>query len=285
MQVYRKENKLFDQAKHRSLVDNLIAVFTPEFLEKTRKFGIDSETPIFVVGLVRSGTTLVEQILASHPEVHGAGERKEIDQLAVTMHTQIQGAEPYPLCLDRLNPGMARSLAYGYLQRLAVEAGTASRIVDKMPHNYLHLGLIAMLFPRGRIVHCRRDPMDVCASAYFQNFKWMTHAASIDDIAFYYREYTRLMEHWRRVLPMPIHEVVYEEMVADTEAMSRKLVSACGLEWDERCLAFYRTKRTVQTASKLQVRQPIFNRSVGRWKPFRVPPGTAAFGLGLAEQR
>ena len=128
------------------------------------------------------------------------------------------------LRIRRLDPGMARSLAYGYLQRLAREAGSASRIVDKMPHNYLHLGLIAMLFPCARIIHCRRDPMDVCASAYFQNFKWMPHAASLEDIAFYHRQYARLMEHWRRVLPMPIHEVVYEELVANPEAVSRALV-------------------------------------------------------------
>ena len=111
--------------------------------------------------------------------------------------------------------------------------------------------------------------MDVCASAYFQNFKWMPHAASLEDIAFYHRQYARLMEHWRRVLPMPIHEVVYEELVADPEAVSRRLVAACGLDWDERCLSFYRTERVVQTASKLQVRQPIYHRSVGRWKPFQ----------------
>jgi hypothetical protein len=152
-----------------------------------------------------------------------------------------------------------------------------------MPHNYLHLGFMAMLYPRAHLIHCRRDPMDVCASAYLQNFKWMTHAATLDDIAFYYHQYTRLMEHWRRVLPTPIHEVVYEEMVADQEAMSRKLVAACGLDWDERCLAFYRTERPVQTASKLQVRQPIFHRSVGRWKRFQSHFEPLRLALGVPE--
>jgi Flp pilus assembly protein TadD len=299
LRVYRKDNirEAFDPAKHRDLVESLIAVFTPEFLEKARLLGIDSETPVFVVGLVRSGTSLVEQILASHPQVHGAGERKELDQVAATLHEQLSSragegdnrtgapflpTAAYPACVQRLDAGLVRSLAYGYLQRLARHAGTASRIVDKMPHNYLHLGLISMLFPQAHIVHCRRDPMDVCASAYFQNFKWMPHAASLEDIAFHHRYYTKLMDHWRRVLPMPIHEVVYEDMVADPVAESRKLVVACGLDWDERCLAFHRTKRVVQTASKLQVRQPIYRHAVGRWKHFQAHLEPLREALGLA---
>jgi tetratricopeptide (TPR) repeat protein len=281
-QVYRKANKLFDPERYRKLVDDIIAVFTPQLLAKGRALGIDSETPIFVVGLVRSGTTLVEQILASHPQVYGAGERMDIDQMAITMHESLKTTDRYPSCVPQLDAGLARSMAYGYLQKLARNAGAASRIVDKMPQNFLHLGFMSMLFPRCHIVHCRRDPMDVCASAYLQNFKWMTHAATMDDIAFYYRHYVRLMEHWQRVMPMPVHEVVYEEMVADQEGISRKLVAACGLDWDERCLNFHRTVRTVQTASKLQVRQPMSKSSVGRWKRFEAhfEPLRLAIGVG-----
>ena len=205
--VYRLANQAFDAGNQRALIDSLIAAFTPSFLERVRTFGVDSEVPVFVVGLVRSGTSLVEQILASHPQVHGAGERKEIDQLANNLkedggrmrdesnRSDSSSIVPpssisrYPACLQHMDPGAARSLAYGYLQRLARQAGAASRIVDKMPHNYLHLGLIAMLFPRARIIHCRRDPLDVCASAYFQNFKWMPHTASLEDIAFHHGQY------------------------------------------------------------------------------------------------
>src|SRR5262249_44642481 len=304
-QVYRQANQAFDAGKHRALIDSLIAVFTPAFLNGVRTFGSDREAPVFVVGLVRSGTRLVEQILASHPQVHGAGERKEIDQLATSLsvvnggvvsgdwlpetrhpapltphHSPRTPPLRYPGCVQHLDPGTARSLAYGYLQRLARQAGAASRIVDKMPHNYLHLGLIAMLFPRARIIHCRRDPLDVCASAYFQNFKWMPHAASLEDIAFHHGQYERLMEHWRRVLPVPIHEVVYEELVADPRAVSRALVAACGLDGEGRCLRFSRNDRVVRTASKLQVRRPIYGSSVGRWKAFQAPLEPLRLALG-----
>jgi len=267
-EVYRRSNQAFDPQLHLKLIDDLIAFFTPEFFARTRHYGADSEVPVFVVGMVRSGTSLVEQILASHPHVFGAGELKDIDQMSVSMPQRLGAAAGYPLCLANIDPAAARTLAYTYLLRLARNSGAVLRVVDKMPHNYLNLGLICLLFPRARIIHCRRDPLDVCASAYFQNFKWLPYTASLDDIAFYHRQYERLMEHWRRVLPTRIHEVVYEEMVADQEAVSRRLIESCGLEWDDRCLDFHKSARPVRTASKLQVRRPIYTRSVARWKRF-----------------
>jgi len=267
-EVYRQSGQSFDQARHLDLIDRLIAFFTTEFFQRMEAFGADSEMPLFVVGMVRSGTSLVEQILASLPRVFGAGELKDIDKLATTLPQQLNVPEAYPDCLAHVDPATARKLAYAYLQRRAVPCGASLRMIDKMPHNYLHLGLIAVLFPRARIIHCRRDPMDNCAAAYFQNFKWLPYAAGVDDLVFYYRQYDRLMAHWKRVLPLRMHEVVYEELVAHQEAVSRELVAFCGLPWDERCLAFYQTRRTVQTASKLQVRQPIYTRSVARWQRF-----------------
>lgn len=266
--VYRQSGQPFDQAKHADLIDRLIAYFTPEFFQRVEAFGADTDMPVFVVGMVRSGTSLVEQILGSLPRVYGAGELKDIDQLSMVLPQHLNVGEGYPACLDRIDPATARRLAYAYLQRQAGPCGASVRMIDKMPHNYLHLGLIAVLFPRARIIHCRRDPMDTCAAAYFQNFKWLPYTASLDDIGFYYRQYERLMAHWRRVLPLRMHEVVYEELVANQEAVSRDLVAFSGLPWNDDCLVFYKNVRTVQTASKLQVRRPIYTRSVARWQRF-----------------
>jgi tetratricopeptide (TPR) repeat protein len=268
-EVYRQSNKVFEPAKHRELIDNLIAVFTPEFFAGAKAIGADSAVPVFVVGMVRSGTSLVEQILASLPRVFGAGELKDIDQISSVLPQRLRSAASYPHCLVGADPAIVRALADLYLKRLAHLGGAeAIRVIDKMPHNYLHLGLIAALLPGARIIHCRRDTLDVCVSAYLQNFKWLPYAASLDDIGFYYRQYDRLMEHWRRVLPLPMLDVSYEELVAKQEAVSRQMVAFCGLDWDDRCLAFHKSERAVQTASKLQVRQPIYTRSVARWKRF-----------------
>ncbi len=283
-QFYEESGKPFEPAQHRARIDRLIAVFTREFFAHWGAIGVPSEKPTFVVGMVRSGTTLVEQILSSHPQVFGAGELMDVDWISMALPGQLNagfGYPPYhqlsqevretgyPDCLAKLNPLTIQTQAKRYLQFTErISGGKTVRIIDKMPHNYLHLGLIALLFPRARIIHCRRDVMDVCTSAYLQNFKWLPYAAKMEYLGFYFREYERLMAHWRRVLPLPIYEVVYEEMVANHEAVSQNLVAYAGLPWDENCLAFYRTNRPVQTASKLQVRQPIYTRSVARWKRF-----------------
>ena len=176
----------------------------------------------------------------------------------------------YPACLRHLDPGTARSLAYGYLQRLARQAGAASRIVDKMPHNYLHLGLIATLFPRARIIHCRRNPIDTCLSCYFQQFSpALNFTMDLSDLAHYYREHHRLITHWRSVLPPEtILDVPYEGLIADQEGWTRRILAFLDLEWDERCLDFHTTQRTVATASYWQVRQRIYRDSVGRWRNY-----------------
>src|SRR5262249_38127318 len=149
-------------------------------------------------------------------------------------------------------------LAGRYLERLTQLGGNAVRVTDKLPENYLHLGLIALLFPRARVIHCRRDPLDTCVSCYTHNFKFVRFATSLEDIGLYYREYERLMEHWRSVLPLRLYEVQYEELVAKQEMISRELVAFCGLEWNNSCLTFHETRRVIHTSSKLQVRQPIY---------------------------
>jgi hypothetical protein len=147
--------------------------------------------------------------------------------------------------------------------------GAAIRVIDKLPLNFAHLGLIATLFPKARIIHCRRDPVDTCLSCHFQNFAGpFAFTRDLRHLGHYYREYERLLAHWAKVLPVPVFELRYEELTADQEATSRRLIAFCGLDWDQRCLRFHATQRVVSSASLLQVRQPMYRRSVGRWKRY-----------------
>jgi tetratricopeptide (TPR) repeat protein len=260
-QVFRQKNLAFDRERHRQYIDDIIAAFDREFFARVRSFGIDTEVPVFVVGMPRTGSTLVAQILSSHPQVVAVGEPKELGEI-------LTGRVPYPAHMSRLDLSSARALAEEYLSRLSRLGPEAARIIDKMPHNYLHLGSICALFPRARIIHCRRDVMDVCLSCYFQNFVWVNYATSLEDLGFYYRQYERLMRHWREVLPSSVHDVEYEELVRDQERVSRGLIAYCGLDWSDRCLAFHENRRAVQTASKLQVRRPLYGSSIARWKRY-----------------
>jgi Tfp pilus assembly protein PilF len=274
-EVYRGSRRAFDGQQHTAQIDTLITAFTPEFFSRARDggpgFGSLDERPVFVVGMVRSGTSLVEQILSSHPRVFGCGELRNMSGVANAFNIA---------CTQGLDTATANELAARYLRRLTRDCpAEALRVIDKMPHNYLHLGAIAVLFPHARVIHCRRDPMDTCLSAYLQPFNDVPYATSLGDLGFYYREYQRLMDHWRKVLPIRIREVVYEDLVADQERVIRELVASCGLEWDDRCLAFHANPRAVRTMSKLQVRQPIYTRSVGRWKRYEAHLGALKAAL------
>jgi tetratricopeptide (TPR) repeat protein len=265
----RRRGVAFDAAAQHAQIDRLIAAFSPAYFGHVRGFGVDSELPVFVVGMMRSGTTLAEQILASHPLVHGAGELRDFGQLTTTLAQQLGTAEPFPECVARLDRAAVQTLAQRHLERLRQLGGKAARVVDKMPFNFLHLGLIATLFPRTRIIHCRRDPVDTCLSCYMQNFgEPQGFTLDLHDLGVYYREYERLMEYWRRVLPVPMFELQYEALTAEPEVVSRRLIEYCGLAWDERCLRFHETERPVRTASMLQVRQPMYRSAVGRWKRY-----------------
>jgi tetratricopeptide (TPR) repeat protein len=266
--LLQQQNRAYDAPGHRRFVDSLIAVFGRAWFERTRRFGLDSEMPIFVVGMPRSGSTLVQQILSSHPQVAAAGELRDLERILFNAPQAETGAGGYPVYMSALTQPVARALGQRYLQRLAKLSEGKPRVVDKMPHNYLHLGSICALFPQARIIHCRRDPVDLCLSCYCQNFKWVSYACSLEDLTLHYREYERLMDHWRAVLPLPIHEVGYEDLVARPEAVIREVIAACGLEWDSRCLAFHKNPRAVRTASKIQVRRPVYASSVGRWKRY-----------------
>jgi tetratricopeptide (TPR) repeat protein len=274
---------VYNPAAQTRTVDRLIAAYSPAWFERVRPFGTDSDLPIFIVGMMRSGTTLAEQILASHPRVHGAGELPEFGQLVHSLPKRLGGMEEYPECVTRLDEATARAVAAEYLARLRQADSEAARVVDKLPFNYLNLGLIAALFPKAHIIHCRRDPIDTCVSCYVQSFG-QPHPFTLDlaHLGHYYREYNRLMAHWTRVLPVPIFELQYEELTAEQEAVSRRMVEFCGLEWDERCLRFNETERVVRTASSLQVRQPMYRSSVGRWKRYEkhLKPLLDALGQG-----
>jgi tetratricopeptide (TPR) repeat protein len=277
---YRQANELlkdylrsvamaYDSVRHTRLVNGLIAVCTPEFFEGVRSFGVASEVPIFVVGMPRSGTTLAEQILASHPSVCGAGELHDISQIVIKLGQRLGGPDKYPGSLGRLEPGPVRALAEEYLAKLQQCGGAATRVVDKMPLNYQHLGVIAALFPRARVIHCRREPIDTCLSCYFQDFAWpLPFGPDLSHLGSHYREYERLMAHYTRVLPLPLFELRYEELIDNQEAVTRRLLDFCGLEWDDRCLRFHETERTVNTSNTLQVRKPLYRSSVDRWKRY-----------------
>lgn len=272
-QLYRKRNHAFDAAGHRASIDRVIARFDLAFFGRVRGWGLDTELPIFVVGMPRSGTTLVEQILASHPQVFGAGEHGELSEILERgMHElngfQVGNSDHGRTPLHLADPSAAQTLANFYLKRLSGLGGVAPRVVDKTLENYMNLGVIATLFPRARIIYCRRDPMDVCLSCYFQYFQSFNFTSSLEDLGTFYCQFERLMAHWRQVLPVPIHEVHNEDLIRHPEAVTRKLLSYCGLEWDERCLSYFNIRRSVRTASSLQVRKPLTAQSIGRWRRY-----------------
>lgn len=218
----------------------------------------ESELPVLIFGMPRSGTSLVEQILSSHPDVHGAGELDTLGRIVAAMPATMGDHAGYPEVAGMLDAATACKLGEEYVSRLRTHDAKAGRVTDKMPENFLSLGFVALLPPNARLIHCRRQPMDSCLSCYCQHFtSIMPFSRDLTDLGRYYRDYERLMAHWHDVLPLPILDVQYEEVSEDQEGMSRKIVAFCGLEWDDVCLDFYKTKRPVKTASRMQVRRPI----------------------------
>ncbi len=282
---YRLANDLidlaFDPKAFAGEITAHIETFTPTLLEQGQQLGKESDLPVFIVGMPRSGTTLIEQILASHPNVFGAGELANVSRLATRLSSDVSGNDPYPECVARLEGKTVLPLAEEYLAELHRRAPEAARVTDKMPQNFLHLGLIALMLPSARVIHCRRDPMDTCLSIYSNHF--LAHHAYAYDLAhlgLYYRQYDRVMAHWARVLPIQMLEVGYEDLVENQEEMSRKMIEFCGLAWDPRCLDFHNTTRPVHTASSYQVRQPLYKESIGRWRHYEKHLGPLKEALG-----
>lgn len=243
---------------------------TRDTLSRLAGAGHPSDAPIFVVGMPRSGTTLVEQILASHGEIHGAGELLVLEEVIGRDWERDDLAESYRLCVCGLSKPGLEQLGRAYAERVSALAPGKRRIVDKSPGNFRLVGLISLMLPNARIIHCRRDPMDTCFSCYARNFSGrVRYAFDLKELGCYYRAYQTLMAHWRAVLPADrLLEVDYESIVGDLEHEARRLIAFCGLDWDKRCLDFHSTRRLVRTMSVNQVRRPIYSSSMARWKPY-----------------
>ncbi|WJW75197.1 tetratricopeptide repeat protein [Thiohalobacter sp. IOR34] len=283
---YRRGNEVRSPAFDRGALDRetgaVLTCLDREFFQRAPRAGHGSRRPIFIVGMPRSGTSLVEQILASHPEVFGAGELAEIGQIAKALGER--RGQPYPLFLDGLEQDEVDKAAARYLSFLEEKDATTRHVTDKMPGNFMYLGLIALLFPDARVIHCVRDPLDTCLSCYFLDFfEALPWSYRLEDLATYYKGYERVMTHWKAVLPMPVLDVQYEALVRDPEPNIRKLLEFCELEWNDACLRFHETKRTVATASYDQVRRPLYTSSIGRWKRFarHIGPLIEALGKSL----
>jgi hypothetical protein len=265
------------------------ALFTPDFFEARAGWGCPSAEPIFIVGLPRSGSTLVEQILASHSAVEGTMELPDITALArrVGRLDSRRDGPRYPQALADIDPEALASLGETYLRRAAVHRRLGRPcFIDKMPNNFHHIGLIRLILPNARIIDARRGAMATCFSAFKQHFaRGQAFSYDLGDLGRYYRDYVEVMQHYDAVMPGRIHRVVYEDLVEDTEAEVRRLLDHCGLLFEPGCLEFHRNARAVRTASSEQVRRPIFREGLDQWKRYApwLGPLRQALGADLVE--
>ncbi len=260
----------YDPARNTRLFTGLIEYFSPAVVRRLPCATHGSGRPIFIVGMPRSGTSLVEQILASHPAVHGAGELPTLNEIACGFNNAPwAGGEHFPKCLERLSIEQANQLAGRYLARLDDASASARFVTDKLPANFRDLWLVQILFPQAHVIHCIRDARDTCLSCYMTYFDAVNDfAQDLGSVGRYCRDCRRLAAHWRQALDLPILDMPYESLVADLEGHTRRLLDFLGLEWDDRCLRFYENPRYVATASRPQVRKPIYSSSVGRWRHY-----------------
>jgi tetratricopeptide (TPR) repeat protein len=266
----KRRQIVYDEPATLARMERTSAVFTRDFVAARHGSGASSPVPVFIVGMPRSGTTLIEQILASHPGVYGAGELGLFEQAARAVGNALPETSRFPDMVLAMSGEHFRTLATHYLDGLLRSAPEASRIVDKMPGNFLFTGLIHLALPHAAVIHAVRDPIDTCVSCFSVNFsRGQLHTYDLAELGRYYRHYQALMAHWHRVLPpRRIFEVRYEDLVDDVEGVARCIIAHCGLAWDTRCLDFHRTERSVRTASAAQVRQPIYKSSIGRWRRY-----------------
>lgn len=259
---------LFNRDEYEEDVARLLEVYGSGVGASMPRADDPDERPVLVVGMPRSGTSLVEQILACHPRVAGAGELIDLGRLAAGLGGG--GGPRFPLSAAETRPETLVAAAREYSQVLSSVDETALRVIDKTPANHVFLGFVEQLFPRAHVIHCVRHPLDTALSCYFQNFagQGIPFSYKLEDIVLYYNGYLRVMDHWRRHTRLAFHDVIYEELVSDQEPVSRELVAFLGLEWDPACLAFHQLDRTVATASHAQVRRPMYRSSLGRYRQY-----------------
>ncbi len=271
---------------HQDAYARMKDCFSADLIAEKQALGHPSDRPIFVIGMPRSGTTLTEQILASHGQIVGAGELSDMRKIAASLGRGDLDKGLFALNVANLTASQINKLAGQYLSAIKKYSTGSPRIVDKLPHNYELLGLISVLFPKAQIIHCQRSPMDTCVSCFTHNFS-AAHGynGDLDVLGKYYRAYADLMTHWDEVLPGRILHSQYERLIADQEAASRRLIAWTGLPWDDACLSFQDTERMVKTPSRWQVRQPIYKTSVASWEKYAAHLGPLQKALGPLAQR
>jgi tetratricopeptide (TPR) repeat protein len=264
----------YDENLTLDLLNESPKIYTNDLLDAKRGLGCEAASPVFVIGMPRSGSSLVEQILASHPQVFGAGESYAVRETLAESFSKGPSNGAGPVDIEDMGALTAAQLAgFGadYMQRITrsvPDAAQYSRIVDKNPYNFIHVGLLHMALPNARFIHTKRSPVDTCLSIYSRHFRNVPFGYDLGELGRYYRAYDALMTHWRQVLPAgTLLEVQYEDLVDDLEGNVRRMLTHCGLNWDERCLRFYTTERQVGTSSAAQVRQPLYRSSLKAWRP------------------
>lgn len=257
----------YDISAEKQAFDEIIEVFNEDFIASHANVGLADETPIFILGMPRAGTSLVEQILSSHADVFGAG---EISYLRTLAHSYLSPDRLFPGNIKYRQDNEFRELASKYIELLRQKEKTVRFISDKMPHNFLVIGLIHVILPNAKIIHCKRNARDTCISI-FSNYFFKHHPYANDqqELGSYYKLYENLMDHWHRLLPGSIYDISYEDLIANQHEQTMNLLRFCGLEWDDACLAFHDSKRTVKTLSVEQVRKPLYRSSVNKWQHYQ----------------
>lgn len=272
----------YDPALHSRRISAKIEHFSAPRLRSLSRAAHGNARAVFIVGMPRSGTSLVEQVLASHPQVHGAGELETLGRTGLALGSaDCSRDDRYPQFLESASAAQLDELARPYLAVLDRQAPRARYVTDKMPHNFLNLELAEILLPGCRVIHCVRDALDTCLSCYMTNFAVGNEFKHVlPHLGAYYRDYCRLMAHWQQVLTIPILDVRYEELVQDTESHVRRLLQFLELPWDDRCLTPHLTDRPTMTASQDQVRRPIYQSAISRWKHYERHLGALKVALG-----